>query len=192
MITVTKVGSAGALSDHTVQLLKAGTPVGTNKATASNWSTTSSTVTYGSTSDLWGTTWLPADLNASNFGLRFAADSSGAASATASLDWVTIQVTYNDDTNGIGTASVPIHDAIIQGTCQYNGQTAHIPCTSTDHVNVAAGRMTSAPADPRLRDADARPQLQLLQRAAGPEASVRRRQRHEQRKLLCRSCSTRG
>jgi hypothetical protein len=146
VIAVTKLGSAGALSDHTVQLLKAGTPVGTNKATASIWSTTSTTVTYGSASDLWGTTWLPADLNASNFGLRFAADSSGSASATASLDWVSIQVTYNDDTNGIGTAAVPIHDAIIQSTCQYNGQTAHIPCTSTDHVNVAAGGMTSAPA----------------------------------------------
>ncbi len=35
VITVTTVGSAGALSDHTVQLLKAGSPVGTNKATSS-------------------------------------------------------------------------------------------------------------------------------------------------------------
>ena len=112
------------------------------------WSTTSSTVNYGSSADLWGTTWTAADLNAANFGLRFAAKNVGAASATASLDYVSVTVTYNDDTNGIGTAATPIHDATIGGTCQYNGQAAHNPCTSTDHVY--AGTITTATLNPDL------------------------------------------
>lgn len=144
----TTTGSAGALEGNTVQLLKAGSPVGSNKASATTWGTTSSTVNYGSSADLWGTTWTAADLNASNFGLRFAAKNVAAASATASLDWVTVTVTYNDDTNGIGTAAVPIHDATIATTCQYNNQAAHIPCTSTDHVY--ATTVTTAALNPDL------------------------------------------
>src|SRR4029077_5897444 len=123
-----------ALQDGTVQLLKAGVATGTNKASATAWGTTLSTVNYGTTSDLWGTTWTAAQVNASNFGLRFAARNVGAASATASLDYVSVTVPYTDDTNGIGTAGTPISTANVGGTCTYNGGAAHTPCTSVDHV----------------------------------------------------------
>jgi len=132
--TNTTVGSNGALQDATAQLLKAGSPVGSNKASSSTWGTSASSVGYGSSADLWGTTWTAADLNASNFGLRFAAKNVAAATATASLDYVSVTVTYNDDTNGIGTSGTPIADAQIGGTCTYNGQAAHNPCTSADKV----------------------------------------------------------
>ncbi len=142
--TMTTAGSVGALQDSTVQLLKAGAPVGNNKAvTGTNWSFSNSTVTYGSTADLWGTTWTPANVNASNFGLRFAAKNVAAASATASLDYVSITVTYKPDTNGIGTSTTPIQTANIGGTCTYLLQAPHTPCTSTDHVY--AGTITSTP-----------------------------------------------
>ena len=134
VFTNTTVGSNGALQDSTVQLLKAGAPVGSNKASATTWSTSATAVNYGGSADLWGTTWTAADLNASNFGLRFAAKNVAAASATASIDYVSITVTYNDDTNGIGTPTTPILDAQIGGTCTYNGQPAHNPCSSADHV----------------------------------------------------------
>ena len=101
---MTTAGSVGALEDNTVQLLQGGSPVGSNKAVTTIYGTTSSTVTYGSTSDLWGTTWTAAQVNASNFGLRFAAKNVAAASATASLDYVSVTVTYKPDTNGIGTS----------------------------------------------------------------------------------------
>ena len=129
-------GSISALQDLTVQLLKAGSLVGSNKASSTGWSTSKTTVGYGSSSDLWGTTWTPADLNASNFGLRFAAKNvvTGIAVVTASLDYISVTVTYNDDTNGIGTASQPVAGADIGGTCTYNGVGPHTPCTSADHV----------------------------------------------------------
>ena len=140
----TTVGSNGALEDSTVQLLKAGSPVGSNKASSSTWGTSSSTVNYGSSSDLWGTTWSAADLNGSSFGVRVAAKNVAAASATASLDYVSVKVTYNDDTNGIGTSATPISQANIGGTCTYNAGSAHTPCTSADHVY--AGTITSTSA----------------------------------------------
>ncbi len=135
-------GSISALQDLTVQLLKAGSPVGSNKASSSGWSTSKTTVNYGSTSDLWGTTWTAADLNASNFGLRFAAKNvvTGVAAVTASLDYVSITVTYNDDTNGIGTASQPVAEANIAGTCTYNG---YGPACDASH-HVYAGTISNA------------------------------------------------
>ncbi len=137
----TTTGAPAALQDGTVQLLKAGSPVGSNKASATAWGTSLSTINYGSSSDLWGTTWTGADVSASNFGLRFAAKNVGAASATASLDYISITVTYNDDTNGIGTSSVPIAKANIGGTCTYNGYGP--ACNSTDHVYAGTTSTTS-------------------------------------------------
>ncbi len=144
--TMTSTGSVGALQDSTVQLLKAGAPVGSNKAVATNWGFSNATATYGSASDLWGAAWTAADVNATNFGLRFAAKNVGvgsSASATASLDYVSITVQYKPDTNGIGTSGTPINTANIGGTCTYLLQAAHTPCTSTDHVY--AGTITSTP-----------------------------------------------
>lgn len=69
-ITV-NLGSGGSanVKDITVQLLKAGTLVGNNKADATAWSTIFATTTYGGAADLWGTTWTYADINNANFGL---------------------------------------------------------------------------------------------------------------------------
>lgn len=137
-------GSTSALQDLTVQLLKAGSPVGSNKASSTGWSTSKTTVGYGSSSDLWGTTWTPADLNASNFGVRFAGKNvvTGIADVTASLDYISVTVTYNDDISGIGTASQPVAAANIGSTCTYNGVGPHTPCTSADHVY--AGTISNA------------------------------------------------
>jgi hypothetical protein len=150
VFTNTTIGSAGALQDSNVQLIKAGSPVGSNKAVGSTWSTSSSTITYGNSADLWGTTWTAANLNASNFGLRFAAKNVAAASATASLDYISITVTYNDDTNGIGTSGTPVAAANIGSTCTYNGATAHNPCTSADHVYAGTITNTAAASNPAL------------------------------------------
>jgi Tfp pilus assembly protein PilX len=150
-IAMTKTGSVGALQDSTVQLLKAGAAVGTNKFSATTWGTTDSTVTYGTSSDLWGTTWTAADVNAANFGLRFIAKNVAVSYAdTASLDNVSITVTYKPDTNGIGTSSVPVKTANIGGTCTYLLQAAHTPCTATDHVYATTITSTPVASNPAL------------------------------------------
>jgi len=144
-------GSSSSLRDNSVLLQKSSTVTSAaDKAvTGSSWSTSDITATYGSTTDMWGSTWTPAEINSANFGVRFQAKNINTSSTvTAYLDYVQVTVSYYTDTNGIGTAAAPIHDATIGSTCQYNGQTAHIPCTPIDHVN--ASTVTTAALDPKL------------------------------------------
>lgn len=67
-------GEDTACVDTTVRLVKAGTVVGDNKAaTTTQWPNAAAVATYGSATDLWGTTWTAAEVNASNFGFVLSA-----------------------------------------------------------------------------------------------------------------------
>jgi hypothetical protein len=138
---------AGLLKDNSVQLLKAGSPVGSNKAGTTTWAAVSAggkgtKITYGTSADLWGTTWTPADINAANFGLRFSAKNGGASTTTANLDEIDITIDYSPYV-GIGSSGTPVAKADMGGTCKLNAATAHTPCTSADAVY--AGAITTAP-----------------------------------------------
>ena len=89
-------GTTGAARDNVVRLVKGGTVIGDNKAaTGTNWPTTEAAATYGSSIDLWGTTWTPSDINASNFGLVVAAAGAAAgADRVANVDQILINVAY--------------------------------------------------------------------------------------------------
>jgi YD repeat-containing protein len=66
--TLVTTGSNDPSSGIGIQLTKNGTAaVGTTPTATSGWS--SGTVAIGSSTNLWGTTWAPSDLNSSNFGL---------------------------------------------------------------------------------------------------------------------------
>lgn len=65
------VGSPPSFTSFSATLLKAGAVVGT--AEFLNAPSTPGTVTLGGTADLWGTTWVPNDLNQSTFGVQFTA-----------------------------------------------------------------------------------------------------------------------
>lgn len=66
--------------DHTVQLIKGGSFVGSNKALTGTVYPTSAANSpiYGSPFDLWGTTLTPTDVNASNFGVAIRSQDSAA------------------------------------------------------------------------------------------------------------------
>jgi len=61
------------LTDYDVKLVKGGTVQGNNKATGTELTTTDTIISYGGSSDLWGVSLTPTDINSSNFGLVFAA-----------------------------------------------------------------------------------------------------------------------
>lgn len=65
------------VSDYSVRLIRNGTVVGDNKASAAHWTGSESYHTYGGNSDIWGVAWTPADINASNFGIAFSANIAG-------------------------------------------------------------------------------------------------------------------
>lgn len=89
------IGSS--ITDKNLYLINAGTPVGSNHASAAGWTGTDAVAVYGSNSDLWGTTWTPAQVNATNFGVALSAEmKAGLASLflTANVDAVSIIVYY--------------------------------------------------------------------------------------------------
>ena len=80
--------------DYIVRLIKGGTLVGDNDAvTGTDWPTTETPATYnGLTNALWNTTWTAADINAANFGVALAVNSTN--NRTASVNYIQISVTY--------------------------------------------------------------------------------------------------
>ncbi len=80
--------------DSTVRLLKAGAMTGSNKAaTGTEWPTPDPIAAiYGTTADLWGTTWTPAEINANGFGVALSVVSG--VNRIAYVDYMRISVTY--------------------------------------------------------------------------------------------------
>jgi hypothetical protein len=84
------------LRDSIISLVKGGTVQSTNKATTTQFTNTLTTVTYGGVADLWGGTWTPADINASDFGVVLSARNLSTTNArTATIDFMRITVTYS-------------------------------------------------------------------------------------------------
>jgi hypothetical protein len=65
-------GPSSNLVDDAVRLVKGGTILATDRASATEWPTTAAYATYGGPTDLWGTTWTPADVNSADFGAALA------------------------------------------------------------------------------------------------------------------------
>ncbi len=102
-VQVNRKWSANTLSlgvrDSTVKLIKAWSIIGNNKAaTGTTWGTTFNTVTYGWSSDLWGTTLTPADINNGNFWVAFSVTTNAILDRTATIDSIKIIVNYTPDT----------------------------------------------------------------------------------------------
>jgi Tfp pilus assembly protein PilX len=144
-------GASYSLDDYTVYLTKDGVnTVGSNHAAWGDWGTSPYTRSYGSSSDLWGTTWTAAEINSANFGVRFRVDSDSDYATTAYLDHMRITITYSADTNGIGTPGTPVASVDVGSTCKYNAQAANSPCTATDHVYAAEINTVAAADNPAL------------------------------------------
>ena len=91
----TVVSGASSVNFVDVRLTKTGADnAGENKATGSLTGTTS-TRAFGGASDLWDTTWTPAEINASTFGLRVRVRNIDTGSAaTVAVVWLKITIYY--------------------------------------------------------------------------------------------------
>lgn len=96
--------SGTAAQDSEVKLIKAGSPVGTNKA-AYAYPGSLGWQSYGGAEDLWGTTLTPAEVNASNFGVTFSARNTSGGGG-ASIDAARITVLWHYDIS-VDPADVP-------------------------------------------------------------------------------------
>ncbi|MFI5104975.1 MAG: hypothetical protein ACHP79_08640, partial [Terriglobales bacterium] len=91
------ISGIGNPTDIDVTILKAGVATGTNLGhlgAGNGWLTAGGIDTYGGSSTLWGTTWTPADINASNFGVQISCNDWVGLGATAGVDFIRITITY--------------------------------------------------------------------------------------------------
>lgn len=95
-VTIGRYGTVGGgqdVRDNVVSLVKAGVITGSNYAvTGTDWIDTESVLSYGDAANLWGTSWTPADINASNFGVALAVNST--KNRTAYVDYIQLTVSY--------------------------------------------------------------------------------------------------
>lgn len=88
-----KSGS-GTINGKGIRLCKAGSPVG-DTLTDPGWSIGETEVTLtGSTNGLWGTTWTPAEVRASGFGVQLQAEETAGSSTQARVQYVEITVSF--------------------------------------------------------------------------------------------------
>jgi hypothetical protein len=96
-VTINRYASStSVVYDNVVQLMTGGSIVGTNQASTSAWTTTTSaTASYGGTSSLWGkASWTPSEINSTDFGVALSVKNTSGTNRTASVDYVTVTVTY--------------------------------------------------------------------------------------------------
>ena len=95
LIVGRKNPGGSAVSDNVIRLAKAGVAVGANKSTGVTWPGAEAPITYGSPTDLWGTTWTPAEINAAGFGATLNPLNTG-STQDAEVDYHRIIVYYTD------------------------------------------------------------------------------------------------
>ncbi|MEA5097069.1 MAG: DUF6701 domain-containing protein [Burkholderiaceae bacterium] len=98
-VNVERYASDTLIQDYAVRLVKAGVVQNGDRSTTSTYPTSASSEAseaHGGTADLWGTTWTPEEINASNFGAAFAAKKNGTSggSRTVYVDHIPIVVSY--------------------------------------------------------------------------------------------------
>lgn len=109
--------SNGGSADAAVRLIKAGAIGATDGSTATTYTTADVIEAHGSISDLWGTTWTAADINAANFGVAFAAmkpDNKG-PDHVVDVDHIQVVVTYSAGTTTLADGINPSNAVIAPG-----------------------------------------------------------------------------
>lgn len=97
------IASSGV--DFRVQLLDAaGALVGTNKASATVWPTSSTIATYGGAADTWSASPTVAMVNDVDFGVVLSV-TANIANADIGVDFIRVTITYTEDPNALVTAS---------------------------------------------------------------------------------------
>jgi MSHA biogenesis protein MshQ len=91
-----KSNNSATERDAAMRLVKAGAIGTTDRSTATIYTTADAYEAHGTATDLWGTTWSAAEINAVNFGMAFAAQKAGTAGGarTISVDHAEITVDY--------------------------------------------------------------------------------------------------
>jgi hypothetical protein len=89
-----KASAPNSMLDTIVRLLKFGNDTGSNHAVSGYWLLNSNYQVYGDSTDLWGTTWNPTEINSNTFGLFYKPKNSNPNFVTAFVDHIRLIVYY--------------------------------------------------------------------------------------------------
>ncbi len=155
--------------DSSVRLVKAGAPIGVNLGSNANWPATKTYKVYGSENDRWGTTWTPADVNNSQFGVALSVTQYAQlfTSGTAHVDAIDISIKYlipgslnwytassggtllgtGQTFNPVGVSGSALANTYTPGTTTFYAECAALPgCrTAVDFTVVAPCQSTTVP-----------------------------------------------
>ena len=96
LVEVKKGASRVQSTDTAVRIVKGGSIGTTDKSSLLDWPVTIlEFINYGGLADLWGETWTPADINASNFGFVISANNNPGLSSSLQIDHIKLTVKYN-------------------------------------------------------------------------------------------------
>ena len=87
---------SGGARDYSIKIVKNNTITGNDKSTLTliNLGTFANR-TYGSSTDLWGTTWTAADINNSNFGIAYSAELTTSPKGTVTVQVRNLRITVH-------------------------------------------------------------------------------------------------
>jgi hypothetical protein len=105
------------IHDSIVRLVKSTGPVGNSIVSTVQWPMTFTYQTHGDSTNLWGTTWTPAEINSPSFGVYYRI-TNGNIDQTAQMDHVRITVYYNT-ASGITESANLLFNYVIQNK-QFN------------------------------------------------------------------------
>ena len=95
-VAIERSKTGGIVVDTIVRLVKGGTVVGDNLASATEWPGTDTVATYGGPTELWGETWTAANVNAGDFGVVLSCEETADIGSSARVDAGTLTVYYTE------------------------------------------------------------------------------------------------
>lgn len=136
--------ATGAIADAAVHMLKAGAVVGSSHAALGAWAQGPFESSYGGPSDLWGATWLPADINAGGFGVALEVTNVAPVASFALVYAIAVQVYYTL-ASGFTIAQDAVMYADQSAALRYDG------CSRTDPTGSVYGPVSQVSGDlPRI------------------------------------------
>lgn len=122
------------VTDNSVRIVKNGTVTGDEKASATAWPTTDTTVTYGGPTDLWGATWTAANINNNTFGVVLSVERSGGNDRNVFVDNINIIVYYSDTSAPV----IASHSDVVSSATVLGGANIdYVVPAATDNVDPA-------------------------------------------------------
>jgi hypothetical protein len=99
-VSVSRWETNSEVKDYKIRLVKNNVIETVDRLSGVAWPTVNTTRAYGSSSDLWGSTWALSEINSSGFGFAIAVQkTAGATPVSARIDNVRITVYYSADPN---------------------------------------------------------------------------------------------